>query len=42
MGMQQLEMLGYDETNLESAFKEKEVLVSKGIRISQNDFKILK
>jgi hypothetical protein len=42
MGIQQMMMLGYDETNLDSASKEKEVLVSKGIRISKTDIKILK
>jgi hypothetical protein len=42
MGIQQMMMLGYDETNLDSASKEKEVLVSKGTRISKSDIKILK
>lgn len=38
MGKEQLEMLGYDETNLDSAFKEKEVLVSKGVSIARTDY----
>lgn len=42
MGIKQMIMLGYDETNLDSASKEKEVLVSKGIRISKIEIKILK
>jgi hypothetical protein len=33
--------LGYDETNLVSAMKEKEILVSKGTLITKNDFKVL-
>jgi len=41
MGVKQLMMLGYDETNLDSATKEKEILVSKGILITKNDFKVL-
>lgn len=42
MGVQQMIMMGYDETNLDSASKEKEVLISKGIQISKNDIKVLK
>jgi len=41
MGVNQLMMLGYDEINLDSATKEKEILVSKGIKITKNDFKVL-
>lgn len=37
MGTQQLELLGYDETNLDSAKKEKEVLASKGLRIKKEN-----
>lgn len=35
MGIKQLTLLGYDEINLDSAIKEKEVLVTKGIRIQK-------
>ena len=42
MGIKQMMMLGYDETNLDSASKEKEVLISKGVRILKTDIKILK
>lgn len=41
MGKDQLEILGYDETNLDSAIKEKEVLISKGISVSRTDYKFL-
>lgn len=41
MGVQQLEMLGYDEINLDSASKEKEVLVSKGIRVKKQNAEII-
>lgn len=41
MGVQQMMMLGYDETNLDSASKEKEVLVSKGLRIPKNEIRII-
>ena len=38
MGKKQLEMFGYDEINLDSMTKEKEVLISKGISISRTDY----
>lgn len=41
MGANQLTMSGYDETNIDSALKEKEVLISKGIKITKNDLKLL-
>lgn len=37
MGAPQLMMMGYDETNLDSAMKEKEVLISKGIKVTKKD-----
>lgn len=42
MGEKQLEMMGYDEMNIDSALKEKEVLISKGIRITKKDVSIIK
>ena len=41
MGLSQLAMMGYDEINLDSAAKEKEVLVGKGIKITKRDLKLL-
>lgn len=41
MGAQQMIMLGYDEMNIDSAIKEKEVLISKGIRVSKSEIKIV-
>lgn len=41
MGAQQLVMLGYDETNIDSAFKEKEVIVQRGLRIGRREYTII-
>jgi hypothetical protein len=41
MGVDRLEIMGYDETNLDSASKEKEVLIAKGILLKKKDMKIL-
>lgn len=41
MGVQQLIFLGYDEVNLDSAIKEKEVLITKGVRIGKTEFSII-
>lgn len=41
MGVPQLEILGYDEINLDSAMKEKEVLIAKGLKIAKNDVEFL-
>ena len=37
MGVGQLGMLGFDETSLDSAMKEKEVLISKGVKITKSN-----
>lgn len=37
MGESQLIMIGYDEINLDSAQKEKEVLIAKGVRITRDN-----
>lgn len=41
MGVKQLEVLGYDETNLDSASKEKEVIISKGISLLRTDYQFI-
>ncbi len=41
MGKDQLEVLGYDDTNLDSAIKEKEVIISKGISVTRTDYKFI-
>lgn len=41
MGIKQLEVLGYDETNVDSALKEKEVLIAKGVTITRADYNII-
>ena len=41
MGIPQLEMQGIDELALDSALKEKEVLISSGIKITSRDIKFL-
>lgn len=42
MGMQQLEFLGYDHMDLDSASSEQEVLIAKGLKVSKTEYKILK
>lgn len=42
MGMQQLEFLGYDHIDLDSATTEQEVLIAKELKISKTEYKILK
>jgi hypothetical protein len=42
MGITQLELMGFDETNLDSASKEKEILITSGIRITKSNMKIEK
>lgn len=41
MGAQQLVMLGYDEYAVDSATKEKEVIVQRGIRLSRREYTII-
>lgn len=41
MGTYQLEMVGFDELSLDSAMKEEEVLVQKGIKITKSDIKFI-
>lgn len=41
MGAYQLETLGYDEMNIDSAMKEFEVIVDKGIKITMKDIEFL-
>ena len=41
MGLSQLSMMGYDEVNLDSAAKEKEILIAKGVKITKRDLKLL-
>lgn len=41
MGVKQLGVLGYDETNLDSASKEKEVIISKGISLMRTDYQFI-
>jgi hypothetical protein len=41
MGVKQLEVLGYDEMNIDSALKEKEVLVAKGVVVTRADYNII-
>lgn len=41
MGHAQLEMMGFDEMSLDSAMKEKEVLISKGAKLLRTDFKLI-
>lgn len=41
MGIPQLEMQGFDELALDSANKEKEILISSGVRINKSDIKVL-
>lgn len=41
MGVKQLEMLGYDPTNIDSAIKEKEVLISRGATVTRADYEIV-
>ena len=42
MGMQQLEFLGYDHIDLDSATTEQEVLIAKELKVSKTEYKILK
>lgn len=42
MGISQLQILGYDEIDLESAIKEQEVLIAKELKVSRTEYKILK
>lgn len=41
MGKPQLLMLGYDEMSINSAMKEQEVLIQKGMKIRLNDIKVI-
>jgi len=41
MGIKQLEMIGYDETNVRMAANEKEVLVSRGLSVTRADYNII-
>lgn len=41
MGAKQLEMLGYDPSNVDSALKEKEVLVGRGITVTRSEYNIV-
>ena len=41
MGIDQLEMMGFDEMNLDSAVKEQEVLISKNLKINKKDLMLL-
>lgn len=40
MGADQLEMLGLDESSIDSALKEEEVLIKKGVKIAKKDVTI--
>lgn len=42
MGISQLQIMGYDEIDLDSAVKEQEVLIAKELKVSRNEYKILK
>jgi adenylate kinase family enzyme len=41
IGEDQMIELGLDEMNFDSAFKEEEVLIAKGIKITKKDFKLI-